>query len=111
MRRILTAALSAAALLAFAAPAHARTLYVTSTAYSWGCGASGPMANGARPYIGAVAMNMLPLGRRIRVSRSPTGLRWHTVADRIGYGTQLDFFVGSCWLARAWGRRTVRVTY
>jgi 3D (Asp-Asp-Asp) domain-containing protein len=81
--------------------------YVQSTAY---CD-RGRMANGRQTHLGAVAMNSVRLGTQIRVSRSPTGLRWHIVSDRIGWGSQLDFWVPSCARARLWGRRTVRVAY
>lgn len=107
MRKVLAAAIAAvASSLAVAPAAQARSFYVTSTAYCL----HGRMANGQRVHFGAVAMNMLPLGTRISVSRSPTGLRRHTVADRIGWGTQLDFWVPSCAQARQWGRRRVKVT-
>jgi 3D (Asp-Asp-Asp) domain-containing protein len=68
------------------------------------------MANGQRPYVGVVAMNGVRLGTRIWVSRSPYGARSFAVKDRIGWGSQLDFWVPSCALARRWGRRTVRVS-
>jgi len=104
-----------AALAAIVAPGNApdannvarRVASVSSTAYC----VRGRMANGRSTHMGAVAMNGVQLGTRIRASRSPTGLRWHTVEDRIGSGSQLDFWVPSCAQARAWGRRTVRVTY
>jgi 3D (Asp-Asp-Asp) domain-containing protein len=101
-----------AALLISAAPPDAvRTVTVESTAYA-PCSSGGRMANGQRPHAGAVAMNLLPLGTRIRVSRSPLGRRRaFVVSDRIGYGSQLDFWTPSCAKARAWGRRTVRVTW
>jgi 3D (Asp-Asp-Asp) domain-containing protein len=103
-----------AAVAAILAPGNApdvnvahRVAFVSSTAYC----VRGRMANGRYVHTGAVAMNSVPLGTRVRVSRSPTGLRWHRVEDRIGYGSQFDFWVPSCAQARAWGRRTVRVTY
>lgn len=92
--------------------AQARSMSVTSTAYSVGCGGGWTMANGDKVHVGAIAMNGIRFGTRVRVTRSPTGLRWHTVEDRHAPGsTGLDFWVRSCWLARAWGRRVVRVTY
>jgi 3D (Asp-Asp-Asp) domain-containing protein len=103
---LLVAALTAATTFVGAAAAQARSFYVSSTAYCL----RGTMANGLPVRYGAVAMNMVPLGTRIWVSRSPTGLRRHTVMDRIGWGTQLDFWVPSCARAVQWGRRRVRVT-
>lgn len=76
---------------------------VTSTAYCL----SGRMANGRYVHHGAVANNFLPLGTRIRTSRRVFGRRYFRVEDRIGYGTALDFWTGSCGQARAWGRRRV----
>jgi len=106
--KIVATVTAAAALLVGAATATARTMRVTSTAYCL----RGTMANGRGVHYGAVAMNILPLGKRIRVNRSPFGrhLRFR-VEDRIGWGTQLDFWVPSCGMAYAWGRRTVRVRY
>jgi 3D (Asp-Asp-Asp) domain-containing protein len=105
----LIAALAAITLtLVMASSATARTMYVTSTAYCL----RGTMANGRGVHYGAVAMNILPLGKRIRTNRSPFGRhRRFRVEDRIGWGTQLDFWVPSCGMAYAWGRRTVRVRY
>lgn len=80
---------------------------VQSTAY---CD-QGTMADGTYTRAGSVAMNMVRLGTRVRVNRSPTGLRYHTVRDRIGWGSQLDFWVPNCAAARAWGRRTVTVSF
>jgi len=94
----------AMAALAFFLPHKA---VVQSTAYC----SSGTMANGRFTHVGAVAMNMLPLGKRVSVNRSPTGLRFHRVEDRIGWGSQLDFYVPSCSRARAWGRRYVTVRW
>jgi 3D (Asp-Asp-Asp) domain-containing protein len=106
----MTRALAAlAALLAGQTPDDGRTMLVESTAYS-PCSSGSIMANGRRTHIGAVAMNLLPLGTRIRVNRSPfPGRRSFTVSDRIGHGSQLDFWTPSCAGARAWGRRLVRV--
>jgi hypothetical protein len=81
-------------MFADAPPTPAR--YLTSTAYCL----RGRMANGQFVHAGAVAMNGVRLGTRIRVSRSPTGRLRFTVKDRIGWGTQLDFWVPSCAQAR-----------
>jgi 3D (Asp-Asp-Asp) domain-containing protein len=69
------------------------------------------MANGNHVHIGAVAMNGPRFGTRLWAQRSPFGARSFTVEDRIGSGSQLDFWVPSCWQARAWGRRSVRVSF
>jgi 3D (Asp-Asp-Asp) domain-containing protein len=78
---------------------------LTSTAYCLG----GTMSDGRSVHVGAVAMNLLPLGTRVTASSSPYGPAHFTVEDRIGWGTQIDFWVPSCATARAWGRRTVKV--
>jgi 3D (Asp-Asp-Asp) domain-containing protein len=67
----------------------------------------GRMANGEPVHWGAVAMNALPLGTRIRVERPIAGRRRFTVKDRIGYGTELDVWRSSCAAAIGFGRRTV----
>lgn len=92
--------------LATLTPAVAEARSVTSTGYCL----QGRMANGAGVHVGAVANNDLPLGTKITVSRSPYGQRKQfVVADRIGHGTQLDFWVPSCSTAVAWGRRQVNM--
>lgn len=102
MRRIL-AALAAA--VAFT-PATAEAADLSSTAY---CD-TGAMADGSQTRPGSVASNLYRLGTKLRVSRSPYGPgRVFVVRDRVGFGSQLDFFVASCGRARFWGRRTVRV--
>jgi 3D (Asp-Asp-Asp) domain-containing protein len=107
-RTIAALAATAAAATLGAEEAQARTARVTSTAYCL----HGRMANGRFVHVGAVAVNFLRLGSRIRASRSPYGRhRRFRVEDRIGYGTQLDFWVPSCAAARAWGRRTVLIHY
>jgi 3D (Asp-Asp-Asp) domain-containing protein len=78
---------------------------VVSTAYCL----SGTMADGTGVRSGSVANNFLALGTPIVVTASPTGSREWRVRDRIGWGTQLDFWVPSCAQALAWGRRTVRL--
>lgn len=82
-------------------------LVVHSTAYCFG----GRMADGSWTRFGSVAMNMLPLGETIKLERprSIRGRRFFHVRDRIGWGSQLDFWLG--WGCSAWGRRTVTVSY
>lgn len=78
---------------------------VQSTAYCL----RGTMADGSRTRRRSVAMNSLPLGTRIRLVGQSfhNGLRIFVVRDRIGWGTQLDFWSPTCAAARMWGRRTV----
>jgi hypothetical protein len=64
-----------------------------STAYCL----DGRMADGTHVRRGSVAHNGLKLGTHVSVS------------PPFGYGTQLDFWTGSCTAARRWGRRTVRL--
>lgn len=80
-----------------------------STAYS-PCSAGSIMADGTHVRSGSVASNRHPLGTRIQLVGAPTffGRRDFTVRDRIGWGSDLDFWTPSCSGALAWGRRTVR---
>lgn len=79
-----------------------------STAYS-PCSAGSIMADGTHVREGSVASNRHPLGTRIRLVGRTTffGRRDFTVRDRIGYGSDLDFWTRSCSGALTWGRRTV----
>lgn len=83
----------------------ARLIAVVSTAYCL----SGQMADGTGVRAGSVAHNGYPLGTHLTISPSPTGRRRFVVRDRIGWGTELDFWVPSCWTARTWGRQNVSV--
>jgi 3D (Asp-Asp-Asp) domain-containing protein len=83
----------------------ARWIVVVSTAYCL----SGTMADGTGVRWGSVASNQYPLGTVLEVAPAPAGRRRWTVRDRIGWGTQLDFWNGSCTSARGWGRHTVRI--
>ncbi len=67
------------------------------------------MADGTFVRAGSVASNSYPLGTKLTIRSSPTGRRHFMVRDRIGYGTQLDFWVSSCGQAINWGRRSVTV--
>lgn len=69
---------------------------------------AGRTASGRPTTWGYVAQNSLPLGTRIRLARPLRGRRIFRVMDRIGYGSELDFFMWSCAAARQFGRRTVR---
>jgi hypothetical protein len=69
-----------------------RWIAVTSTAYCLG----GTMADGTGVRWGSVASNQYPLGTVMEVTPAPTGRRRWIVRDRIGWGTQLDFWAPSC---------------
>lgn len=82
---------------------------VTRTASSTAYCLRGTMADGSTVRAGSVAMNRHPLGTRIRlVGTTFNGRRRFTVRDRIGHGSELDFWTASCSTAIRWGRRTVR---
>jgi 3D (Asp-Asp-Asp) domain-containing protein len=67
------------------------------------------MADGTTVRFGSVAQNTLALGTRIRlIGESFMGRRDFVVRDRIGSGSQLDFWAPSCSESVAWGRRSVR---
>lgn len=84
----------------------AATIAVTSTAYCL----PGKMADGTQVRAGSVANNHYALGTKVTIRPSPTGRRRFVVRDRIGWGTELDFWMPTCAAARRWGRRTVRIT-
>lgn len=69
----------------------------------------GTMADGTPVRPGSVANNEYPLGTQLWISPSPTGQRHFVVRDRIGWGTQLDFWTPTCGRALNWGRRLVAV--
>lgn len=68
---------------------------------------SGTMADGTGVRPGSAASNAHPLGTKIYTSRPVFGLRRWTIRDRIGYGSQLDFWAPACSMSTAWGRRTI----
>jgi 3D (Asp-Asp-Asp) domain-containing protein len=70
---------------------------------------TGTMADGSYTRAGSVASNRYPLGTRLRIWPSPTGRRLFVVRDRIGWGSELDFYLPSCRAAIRWGRRIVHV--
>lgn len=87
--------------------ADAPVAHVVSTMYCL----SGRMADGTYVRGGSVASNKHALGRRIRLrprGRRILGRRTFTIRDRIGWGTELDLWTGSCSTARWYGRRAVR---
>lgn len=78
---------------------------VVSTAYCL----SGTMADGTGVRWGSVASNQYPLGTVLEIRPAVGRQRRWVVRDRIGWGTDLDFWVPSCGQALSWGRRTVRI--
>jgi 3D (Asp-Asp-Asp) domain-containing protein len=62
--------------------------YVSSTCYAQ----AGITASGIHTYVGEVAMDSVPLGTHIELSRPVFGRRRFTVLDRIGSGSELDVF-------------------
>src|SRR4051794_11315817 len=57
------------------------------------------MADGSWTREASVAPNHHPLGTALEVTPAPTGRRRWVVRDRIGWGTELDFWRPSCGLA------------
>jgi 3D (Asp-Asp-Asp) domain-containing protein len=104
MTRRAPVAIAALTLCGLANPAPAAA--TESTAYCL----TGTMADGTHTRTGSLAHNGYPLGTRLWIRPSPTGRRRWTVRDRIGHGTQLDFWLPSCDTAITWGRRHVTVT-
>jgi hypothetical protein len=78
-----------------------------STSYS-PCSSGTIMADGTHVRIGSAASNRHPLGTQITLTQpGPGGLRHWTIRDRIGWGSELDFWQPSCSGAVTWGRRYV----
>jgi hypothetical protein len=79
--------------------------YANSTSY---CD-SGLMADGSYVRSQSIAMNNLPLGTEIKLAGKHLfgGHKNFRVRDRIGWGSQLDFWTGNCGYMNWWGRRTV----
>lgn len=75
---------------------------LSSTAYTH---TGNNMANGEKPYEGAVASNLVPLGTKIFIE----GYGYFVVKDRIGHGSQLDIFMNTYEKAIQFGRRTLKV--
>lgn len=109
MRALLVVLVAVVALCLAPTVAESRTYVVHSTAYT-PCSSGTIMADGTRTRLRSVANNFLPLGSKIRlVGRpGPYGLRIFYVRDRIGSGSQLDFWVPSCRDGILWGRRIVK---
>ena len=113
MKTILLAALAAALTCAGVAGAKSTTYTASSTAY---CdrGDTAMQKPGGGAYQtgpGVAASNRHPLGTKITVlgKGGPGGRKRWRIRDRIGWGSDLDFWVPSCSDARnKWGRKTVR---
>jgi 3D (Asp-Asp-Asp) domain-containing protein len=56
-----------------------------------------------------VANNEYPLGTRIEVSHPVFGRRVFSIEDRIGYGSQLDFYNPSEAVCDQYGREVIGV--
>lgn len=72
------------------------------TAY---CHTGNPTASGVWPREGMAAGNRWPFGTVLRVP----GWGQVTITDRIGMGSDLDLYMGSCSKARRWGRKHLPV--
>jgi 3D (Asp-Asp-Asp) domain-containing protein len=72
---------------------------------------TGTMADGSQTRPHSVAMNTLPLGTEIRLVKPKTfyGQRRFWVRDRIGHGSEIDFWHGKCSVSRKWGRKNVQI--
>ena len=70
---------------------------------------SGTTASGKQTYPGEVAGNMWPLGTRLKILSGEHAGETVTVEDRIGWGSQLDFFDPSCHGAIKYGREQISV--
>ncbi|MGH2447373.1 MAG: 3D domain-containing protein [Chloroflexota bacterium] len=93
------------ALAASPAPSGGYQTELSVSAYAPGCGASGAMADGQMPFVGAAA-GVYPFGTQISVP----GFGEVTVEDRgVGPG-YLDLYMSSCQAALAWGRQELEVT-
>lgn len=101
----MTRALLLAAAVAIAAAETAGA----ATAYS-PCSAGSIMKDGSQTRRGSLAHNGYPLGTRVWVQPAIFGRHRYTVRDRIGSGSEADFWTASCAGAIAFGRRPVRIT-
>ncbi len=71
---------------------------------------SGTMADGTQVRRGSLAHNGYRLGTRVWVTPRVFGRHRWTVRDRIGWGSEADFWTGSCATAIQFGRRSISVT-
>ena len=75
---------------------------LSSTAYTY---TGHNMANGEKPYEGAVACNLVPIGTKLYIE----GYGYFVVKDRIGHSSQLDIFMDTYDECIQYGRRTIKV--
>lgn len=94
MRAAIIAGMIASSVL-LATPAEAVTSYCLR----------GRMADGSYTRPGSVANNAYRLGTKVYVTPAVMGRRRWVIRDRIGWGTDWDFWSPSCAAARAFGRR------
>lgn len=90
-------------LAAVIALAHAHHRWANSTCYAQ----AGTTASGQQTRVGIVAMNSLPLGTHIVLDHPVFGRRRFVVEDRIGYGSEMDFFYPSEAACLDYGRREI----
>ena len=76
---------------------------MSSTCYSQGT----ITASGEHVYLGEVAQNTLPFGTRIVLDHAVFGRRDFTIEDRIGSGSQLDFYNPSEAVCFQYGRQRI----
>lgn len=87
----------------------AAALMASATAYS-PCSSGSIMADGTTTRVGSLAHNGYRLGTRVWVQPRVFGRHRYTVRDRIGAGSEADFWTPSCSAAVEFGRRTIRIT-
>jgi 3D (Asp-Asp-Asp) domain-containing protein len=97
------------AVLAMLAPLFTVAPAAAATAYS-PCSSGTVMADGTHTRRGSLAHNGYPLGTRVWVQPAVFGRHRYTVRDRIGWGSDADFWTPSCSGAIGFGRRAVRIT-
>ena len=68
---------------------------------------AGTMADGQETYWGAAAGNEWPFGTRLKILTGRLAGTVVTIADRIGWGSQLDIFSPSCAWSWLYGREAI----
>ena len=79
--------------------------WLSSTSYCQGTRTASGIAVG----FGQVASNQFPFGTRLLIETGTFAGETFTVTDRIGYGSELDFYQGSCSAAISYGRQYIEV--
>jgi 3D (Asp-Asp-Asp) domain-containing protein len=98
MTRLLLA--TAVAYLLTVSTTHAATAYCLR----------GTMADGTYTRTGSLAHNGYRLGTRLWATPAVFGRHRWTVRDRIGWGSEADFWAPSCSQAISFGRRSISLT-